>query len=57
MAGDYREYQLFPSGTKLKNSDKPPKEIVEVFEANKSKFDRIAKRIGKWYRENTKECG
>ena len=50
------EYQLFPSGVKLRNSAAPPDAIVEVFRANRSRFDRVAKRIGKWYRHWTKQC-
>jgi hypothetical protein len=50
------EYQLFPSGVKLRNSAEPPAAIVDVFRANRSRFDRVAKRIGKWYRHWTKQC-
>ena len=50
------EYQLFPSGVKLRNSAAPPEAIVDVFRANRSRFDRVAKRIGKWYRHWTKQC-
>jgi hypothetical protein len=50
------EYQLFPSGVKLRNSAAPPEAIIEVFRANRSRFDRVAKRIGKWYRHWTKQC-
>lgn len=50
------DYQLFPSGEKLRNSKKPPEAIIDVFKANRSRFDRIAKRIGKWYRHWTTQC-
>lgn len=50
------EYQLFPSGVKLRNSATPPEAILDVFRANRSRFDRVAKRIGKWYRHWTTQC-
>lgn len=52
-----KEYKLFPSGKPLRNSPEPPDAVKEVFRENRSRFNNIAKRIGKWYRTFTSKCG
>ena len=46
-----KEYRAFPSGKSLKDSAPLPTKVSEVFRDNRSRFQRIEKRIGKWFKE------
>jgi hypothetical protein len=52
-----KEYRVFPSGRPLQSSAAPPQAVQDVFNANKSRFQNVAKRIGKWFKFISKGCG
>jgi len=45
-----KEYRVFPSGAPLKDSLPLPKKVLSIFRENRSRFTRIGKRIGKWFK-------
>jgi hypothetical protein len=45
-----KEYRAFSSGAKLKESDALPTQVLEVFKANKTRFNKIEKQIGSWFK-------
>ncbi|WP_240042383.1 RHS repeat-associated core domain-containing protein, partial [Photorhabdus khanii] len=49
VGSDKYEYRVFPSGQPLKESKPLPPKAKTVFEAKKSRFSQIGKRIGKWF--------
>lgn len=49
-----KEYRVFPSGQALHDSDPLPKEAKKVFDDNRSRFRKVERRIGKWYK--TRYC-
>jgi hypothetical protein len=46
-----KEYRLFPSGKPLKDSPIPPANVIDLMKKNRSKLQRVEKRIGKWFKE------
>lgn len=46
-----KEYRASPSGKPLKDSAPLPNQVKEVFQENRSRFQRIEKRFGGWFRE------
>ena len=54
-----KEYRSFPSGKHLNDSEQLPEPILNIFKQNKSRYMRIGKRIGKWFKNISEggKCG